>query len=157
MNFLPEEIVASRHFIRRVAHDIAHALGFSVERMAALGMVATRALCGRPVYVINTTRTVAVARKHYGCAHITGVVLDGDADDGGTSHWRWRDAKDELMSAHSSGGTSSFGAYYTALTMAIFEDMGVYRAQWGTEEPMKWGRDAGCTFLEHECTEHNAI
>ncbi|RNF01259.1 surface protease GP63, partial [Trypanosoma conorhini] len=37
--------------------------------------------------------------------------------------------------------------------MAMFEDLGYYRAVWGMEEPMAWGRGAGCDFLEKPCSD----
>ncbi|KEG05949.1 putative surface protease GP63, putative,metallopeptidase [Trypanosoma grayi] len=40
---------------------------------------------------------------------------------------------------------------YTALTMAAFEDMGFFRANWGMEEPMSWGSNAGCGLLKDKC------
>ncbi|KEG06314.1 putative surface protease GP63, putative,metallopeptidase [Trypanosoma grayi] len=46
----------------------------------------------------------------------------------------------------------SLSAYlYTALTMAAFEDMGFFRANWGMEEPMGWGSNAGCDLLQEKC------
>ncbi|RNF09982.1 surface protease GP63 [Trypanosoma rangeli] len=43
--------------------------------------------------------------------------------------------------------------YYTALTMAAFEDLGYYKAVWGMEEPMVWGNNSGCEFLTKPCSE----
>ncbi|ESL06100.1 hypothetical protein TRSC58_06231 [Trypanosoma rangeli SC58] len=59
------------------------------------------------------------------------------------SHWDQRYAKDELM-----GPTVTTGAgFYTALTMAAFEDMGFYKANFSMAEPMRWGKNAGCEFV----------
>ncbi|ORC82021.1 putative surface protease GP63, partial [Trypanosoma theileri] len=43
------------------------------------------------------------------------------------------------------------GIYYTALTMAFFEDLGYYKANWGMEEPMSWGHKKGCSFINEAC------
>ncbi|ESS55817.1 putative surface protease GP63 [Trypanosoma cruzi Dm28c] len=43
--------------------------------------------------------------------------------------------------------------YYTALTMAVFADMGYYRVNWSMAEPMSWGHRSGCDFLEKKCSE----
>ncbi|KAF5216935.1 hypothetical protein ECC02_010246 [Trypanosoma cruzi] len=60
-------------------------------------------------------------------------------------HWKGRHARDELM-------TPTVGAgYYTALTMAVFADMGYYRVNWRMAEPMSWGSRSGCDFLENKC------
>ncbi|RNF21504.1 surface protease GP63 [Trypanosoma conorhini] len=42
--------------------------------------------------------------------------------------------------------------YYTALTLALFADLGYYRANWSMAEPMGWGKGAGCEFLDKKCT-----
>ncbi|RNF22368.1 putative surface protease GP63 [Trypanosoma conorhini] len=75
-----------------------------------------------------------------------GMELEDEGGNGtALSHWKRRNAKDELMS-----GISGVG-YYTALTMAVFVDMGFYQAQWGMAEPMAWGNNSGCELLTQKC------
>ncbi|EKF98321.1 surface protease GP63, putative, partial [Trypanosoma cruzi] len=74
------------------------------------------------------------AKAHFGCKTLEGMELE---DEGGTRekaipHWKERHARDELMPPAVGAG------YYTALTMAAFEDMGYYRVNWSTAEPMSW-------------------
>ncbi|KEG11903.1 surface protease GP63 [Trypanosoma grayi] len=131
-----------RFYSRIAAHGIAHALGFSYEVMVSRGMVAniTNVRGKAQVTVVNSSKTVEKARAHYGCDELTGMELeDEDAERTTGSHWERRNAKDELMAAPVGLGTY----FYTALTMAAFEDMGFFRANWGMEEPMSWGSNAG--------------
>ncbi|EKF28800.1 surface protease GP63, putative, partial [Trypanosoma cruzi marinkellei] len=64
-------------------------------------------------------------------------------------HWKERHARDELMAPTVGAG------YYTALTMAVFADMGYYRVNWSMAEPMSWGNRSGCEFLQKKCNETN--
>ncbi|ESL05418.1 surface protease GP63 [Trypanosoma rangeli SC58] len=61
------------------------------------------------------------------------------------SHWARRNAKDELMANFVVSG------YYTALTMALFADLGYYKVNFEKAEPMGWGSGAGCKLLTEKC------
>ncbi|RNE96031.1 surface protease GP63, partial [Trypanosoma conorhini] len=43
--------------------------------------------------------------------------------------------------------------YYTALTLAVFADLGYYRANWSMAELMSWGKNVGCEFLQKKCVD----
>jgi leishmanolysin len=40
---------------------------------------------------------------------------------------------------------------YSELTFALMEDSGWYEVDWSWAEPMNWGADAGCNFIEQKC------
>ncbi|KEG08565.1 surface protease GP63 [Trypanosoma grayi] len=146
-NVGPEYIKSSAYIIRVLAHELAHALGFDLDLMNELRMVTVlNSLRGKNALVVSTNKTREKARMHYNCSTAPGIELE---DEGGVgtvgSHLERRNAKDELMAGIAGAG------YYTALTMSIFEDMQFYRANWGMEESMKWGRNAGCSFLNDKC------
>ncbi|KAF5213656.1 hypothetical protein ECC02_013807 [Trypanosoma cruzi] len=67
-----------------------------------------------------------------------------------TSHWGRRNAKDELMAGFVVSG------YYTAITMALFTDLGYYKANFEMAEPMSWGSGAGCALLTDKCVTDGA-
>ncbi|RNE94969.1 surface protease GP63, partial [Trypanosoma conorhini] len=58
-----------------------------------------------------------------------------------------RNAKDERMAPTVGAG------YYTALTLAVFADLGYYRVNWSMAEPMRWGNNSCCGFLDKKCNE----
>ncbi|PBJ80648.1 surface protease GP63 [Trypanosoma cruzi cruzi] len=66
------------------------------------------------------------------------------------SHWGRRNAKDELMASFVVSG------YYTAITMALFTDLGYYKANFEMAEPMSWGSGAGCALLTDKCVKNGA-
>ncbi|PWV05671.1 putative surface protease GP63 [Trypanosoma cruzi] len=148
LNFGPQHISSRQDLSRAVAHEIAHALGFSVQLFAESKMVTKLSkIRGKSnVLVVSSEKTREVTRKHFNCDRAPGMELE---DEGGAgtaqSHWERRNAKDEIMA-----GVAGIG-YYSAMTMAAFEDLGYYRANWGMEEVMGWGRNTGCDFLEEKC------
>ncbi|RNF16164.1 surface protease GP63 [Trypanosoma conorhini] len=135
---------------RIIAHELGHTLGFGVEEMRnhnlLLSLPDVRG-SANPAMVVNSPAALKETRKHYGCDTLQGMELRMQDDGTPSSHWSQRNAKDELMSPYDSYS----GGYYTALTMAMFEDLGYYKAVWGMEEPMAWGNNSGCEFLDKQC------
>ncbi|KAF5217964.1 hypothetical protein ECC02_009144 [Trypanosoma cruzi] len=98
------------------------------------------------VSVISTPKTKAMARQYHNCPTLEGIELE---DEGGSdtvlSHWKKRNMRDEMM-------TSDVGVgLYSALTLAAFEDMGVYVANYSAAEMLWWGNNSGCGLLEKKC------
>ncbi|PBJ68896.1 surface protease GP63,metallopeptidase [Trypanosoma cruzi cruzi] len=148
MNYGPRSVTDSEHGVRVSAHEIAHALGFSVWLLNERKMVKeVKGVRGKAaVAQVSSPKTVEKTREHFNCVSVTGMELEDEGGKGtALSHWKRRNAKDELMT-----GISGIG-YYTALTMAAFEDTGFYKANWGMEEPMSWGNNSGCALLTEKC------
>ncbi|GET86487.1 GP63, leishmanolysin [Leishmania tarentolae] len=153
---IPAANIASRNnqaVTRTVAHEMAHALGFSSNFFEAAGILQNISnVRGKPfsVPVINSSTVVAKAREQYGCNTLEHLELEDQGGEGSAgSHIKMRNAQDELMAPAAAGG------YYTALTMAIFQDLGFYQADFSKAEAMPWGKDAGCAFFTRKCMENN--
>ncbi|GET86493.1 GP63, leishmanolysin [Leishmania tarentolae] len=153
---IPAANIASPHnqaVTRVVAHEMAHALGFGKDFFEAAGTLQqVWNVRGKPfpVPVIDSRTVVAKAREQYGCDTLEYLELEDQGGEGSAgSHIKMRNAQDELMAAVSLSG------YYTALTMAIFQDLGFYQADFSKAEVMPWGKDAGCAFLSEKCMENN--
>ncbi|GET93898.1 GP63, leishmanolysin [Leishmania tarentolae] len=151
---IPSAYIASRYnqeITRVVAHELAHALGFSSEFFKAAGILHYRRdVRGKPfsVPVITSRTVVAKAREHYGCDTLKHLEMEEQGFVAAVgSHIKMRNAKDELMAPAASAG------YYTALTMAVFQDLGFYQADFSKAEVMPWGKDAGCALLSEKCME----
>ncbi|ORC86994.1 surface protease GP63, partial [Trypanosoma theileri] len=152
VNYVPQLQDGIRFNVRRIAQEIAHALGFDHKRMKEKGMLSTVELRGAKRKVVISSKTVEKAQKHYNCSNLKGMELkfvNGEV----FSYWDARNAKDELMSS----ARSSSAGYYTTLTMALFEDLQYYKANWGMEEQMSWGNQSGCDFLQEKCMENNKV
>ncbi|GET86490.1 GP63, leishmanolysin [Leishmania tarentolae] len=153
---IPAANIASRYnhaVTRAVAHEMAHALGFSVEFFKASSILKyMRSVRGKDfsVPVIHSSTVVAKARQQYGCKNLQYLELEDQGGAGSVeSHIKMRNAQDELMALNPSAG------YYTAMTMAIFEALRFYRPIFNKAEVMPWGNDAGCAFLSEKCMENN--
>ncbi|RNC48187.1 GP63 group I member a protein [Trypanosoma cruzi] len=148
VNYGPSSVTDSVYSVRVVVHEIAHAIGFTLEIMEERNMLKkVEGVRGKAkVLQVSSPKTLEKTREHFNCMSATGMELE---DEGGertaSSHWKRRNAKDELMA-----GIPGIG-YYTALTMAAFEDTGFYKANWGKEEPMSWGNNSGCALLTEKC------
>ncbi|EKF27974.1 surface protease GP63, putative [Trypanosoma cruzi marinkellei] len=148
VNYGPSSVTDSEHSVRVSAHEIAHALGFSVWLLKECKMLkVVKGVRGKEeVLQVSSPKTVEKAREHFNCMNATGMELEDEGGEGtASSHWERRNAKDELMA-----GISGIG-YYTSLTMAALEDTGFYKANWGMEEPMSWGNNSGCALLNEKC------
>ncbi|PWV18491.1 putative surface protease GP63 [Trypanosoma cruzi] len=148
VNYDPSFVTDSEYSVRVSAHEIAHALGFIMKTMKKRNMLTeVEGVRGKAkVLQVSSPKTVEKTREHFNCVSATGMELEDEGGSGtATSHWKRRNAKDELMA-----GVSGIG-YYTALTMAALEDTGFYRANWGKEEPMSWGNNSGCALLTEKC------
>ncbi|SYZ63434.1 GP63 (plasmid) [Leishmania braziliensis MHOM/BR/75/M2904] len=153
---IPAANIVSRYdqgTTRTVTHEVAHALGFSSVFFEGTGIVkSVTNLRGKPFAapVINSSTAVAKAREQYGCPTLEYLEVEDQGGSGSAgSHLKGRNAKDELMAPASAAG------YYTNLTMAVFEDLGFYKADFTKAEVMPWGRNASCDFLTKKCMERN--
>ncbi|PWU90443.1 putative surface protease GP63 [Trypanosoma cruzi] len=150
MNFDPKYMTDTAWSVRVAAHELAHALGFSKERMEEKSMLNSEySVRGMKRWMVAGNHVQAKTRAHFGCDSLEGMELEDE--DGASArkipHWKERHARDELMAPTVGAG------YYTALTMAVFADMGYYRVNWSMAEPMSWGHRSGCEFLEKKCSE----
>ncbi|EAN93698.1 surface protease GP63, putative [Trypanosoma cruzi] len=89
---------------------------------------------------LSTGTTLTVVEKQWRPSSWLGLM----------SHWGRRNAKDELMASFVVSG------YYTAITMALFTDLGYYKANFEMAEPMSWGSGAGCALLTDKCVTDGA-
>eukprot|EP00949_MAST-11_sp_MAST-11-sp1_P002400 g2400.t1 len=107
-------------------------------------------LRSRPNSMLLVTPAVAVAaRNHYGCETLAGAELENQPTTANAcvpSHWEERTLKHEIMTPVVDGDS-----IMSALTLAMFEDTGWYKANYEKAEYLHWGRNAGCDFVSKKC------
>ncbi|EKF28195.1 surface protease GP63, putative, partial [Trypanosoma cruzi marinkellei] len=147
-NFDPRRIVATNLYVRVAAHELGHALGFHSDHFVALHMISevpnVRGMSN--VSVISTPKAKAMARQYHNCPTLEGIELEDEGGyDNALSHWKKRSMRDEMMTSVVEVGL------YSALTLAAFEDMGFYVANYSAAEMLWWGNNSGCGLLERKC------
>ncbi|ORC85921.1 surface protease GP63 [Trypanosoma theileri] len=151
IKFVPEEIDDTRYFIRFAAHEVAHALGFDIEIMKEHKVIVKENTGKTFSLVTSNTVLDEKMKEQYDCSNdgeIKGMPLQSEPTKDAPPHWKRLIAKDELMSPYTPDDKYVTGAYYTALTLAVFHSMPFYKADFKMAESMSWGKNAGCDFLK---------
>ncbi|CCW71261.1 unnamed protein product [Phytomonas sp. Hart1] len=131
---------------RTLTHEISHALGFDVDFFIHKEMVNTVSVRNKPPsYVLSSPKVVEVARIHHGCSTMQYVELEDVGGMSAGSHWKMRNAKDELMAPVNGSN------FYTAITIAAMEDTGYYKGNYRNAENMVWGKNAACLLFDKNC------
>lgn len=154
-NMSPKYMQKTNYAVRVFAHELMHALGFSSSYFSRLtdgsggsGLIAVSGIRGKThsTNCIASPAALDAARAHYGCSSMQYVELEDQGGSGSaSSHWKMRNAKDELMAAASSAGI------YTAMTIAVMEDLGFYKGNHDKAETMTWGKNTGCKLFDDQC------
>ncbi|RNE96770.1 leishmanolysin [Trypanosoma rangeli] len=146
--FDSRHIKATNEAVRTAAHEIGHVLGFSYDRLSRFNMVSkvSNVRGKKEVWVISSPKVKELARKYYNCPTLAGMELEeSDGEGYDRSHWKKLSAADEFMNPEAPP------MYYSVLTLAAFEDMGVYKANYDMAEPLRWGNNSGCRLLKNKC------
>lgn len=135
-------------------HELFHVLGFyasfptqafAVHRSTPNAQVyMEKFVRGKTVKMLITPTVVAEARKYFNCPTLEGMEMD----DSSPSHWERRLAPDELMNPIA----EKVGLMPSRLTLAYFQDSGIYGVNWAMASEMKFGKNAGCSFISEKCT-----
>lgn len=161
MNFGPQALQgASYQYVYAVAmHELFHALGFSDSAMEkfidgrgqAFNPVVTDSIgsSGRTktAYLIGSPKVKQAARDFFQCPSLAGMETEDyrkRRSDGPGSHWEKRIMGHEVMTP--STGEGDPGPYVSAMTLAFFEDMGVYYPDYSKVREPSFGKHRGCDF-----------
>ena len=124
-------------------HEMTHILIFSPTLLADLGMTTKS---GSVTYV-NSNNVVIKARQHFNCASITGVPLEDQGGQGSAgSHWEARHMLGDYMIS-----TNYIDNVISDITIALFEDSGLYDVEYFSGGLFKYGKNKGCSFLNNKC------
>jgi len=136
-------------------HEIVHALGFSSDSWSKFKdlsysqVVERRSVAdGSKRSFIMTPNVVAKVKAQYGCADDVGGEMENYGGSGTAgSHWEKRTVNNEFMS----GTSASSPVMFSAMTLALFEDTGWYKPNYGVAGHLPWGYKQGCNFIKQTC------
>ena len=128
-------------------HEISHVLIFHQAFFFSLNMISEQQKNGETIYYIKTPTVLEKAKLHYNCNSITGIPLEnyGGAGSAG-SHWESRYLLGDYMIA-----TDYPEIVISDISLAVFEDSGLYKVNYYTGGLFRFGKGEGCNFLEEKC------
>jgi len=141
-------------------HEMTHALGFtpSLYPFYTYANTTSQTLTGtspagnaysQKINYLTGPTISAKANSHFGCTTLSAIPLEEYGGHGTAgAHWEQRIVGDEYMS-----GFSNPVMPISILTLALFEDMGWYKANYSAAEYWGWGKDQGCAFVTNRCEE----
>jgi len=142
-------------------HEILHALVFEPTLWGYFRDAGGNAYDGSPVTmdvdpvtgrerrVLTTPKVKDFVRQHFNCTSLDGAELENEGGSGTQwSHWEESLFHDEIMTGLASGSGRSV---LSNLTLALMEDSGWYLPEYSFAGLLKFGRNAGCDFVEKKC------
>jgi len=130
-------------------HELTHVLVFSPELFSNLGMMTTRIFDGSFVSFINSPKVLTTARQHFNCTSLNGVPLENQGGSGSAgSHWEARYLLGDYMIS-----SDYFDNVISDITLALFEDSGIYKVNYYSGGLFKFGKNMGCEFFDNKCLE----
>ena len=136
-----------------IMHELTHVLVFSPDLFEYLGLMTTKIFDGSFVSFINSPKVLTVARQHYNCTTLNGVPLESQGGTGSAgSHWEARYMLGEYMIS-----SDYFDNVISDITLALFEDTGIYKVNYYSGGLFKFGKNQGCSFFDKKCIEDEHI
>jgi len=141
------------YFDMLLLHEISHILGFHPSFFEGLDLMSKETINGYEYTFINSPKVVEKARIHFNCPNIKGIQLEDQGGEGSVgSHWEARYMLGDYMIS-----TDYSEVVISDITLAFFEDMGFYKANYYTGGLFRFGKNQGCSFLEDKCIKSGEI
>jgi len=142
-------------------HEITHILGFSKtlyplyrnpDTLEALtGHVFNKTVNGVPTMVLDVLPLTQRLRAHFNCSTLEGAYLENEGGSGSFgAHFERRVFFNEFMTA-----SDMKDARFSEFTLALLEGTGWYKVDYSMAEPMTYGKNQGCEFLDAKCMNLN--
>ena len=130
-------------------HELTHVLVFTPELFENLGMMTTKIFDGSFVSFVNSPKVLTTARQHFNCKTLNGVPLENQGSTGSAgSHWEARYMLGDYMIS-----SDYCDNVISDLTLALFEDSGLYKVNYYSGGLFKFGKNMGCSFFDKKCIE----
>ena len=137
------------YFKQIVLHEIYHVLIFHPSIFNAFNMVSRGPDQNSNCSIISKT-ALKIARKHFNCKSLTGIPLEDQGGPGNIcGHWESRYMLGDFMISK-----DYVDNIMSDITLALFNDSGIFRAQPYSGGLFKFGKNKGCKFFNKNCIEN---
>jgi len=144
-------------------HEITHGLGFSrsfykryinPDTLEPLtGHVFNKTVNGVDTMVLDVPPLTQRLRAHFNCSTLEGAYLENQGGSGSFgAHFERRVFFNEYMTA-----SRLKDRRISEFTLALLEGSGWYKPNYLYAEPMTYGKNAGCAFLDTECINRETL
>lgn len=100
------------------------------------------------VYKLITPGIIKVGKEHFGCDSFSGLYLENEGTKASAgSHFEKVMTGNEIMTAQATGKM-----VISLWIMNLLNDSGWYKVNFDRQEPLYWGKNKGCGFLQNPCS-----
>jgi hypothetical protein len=152
-NLASFKIGSDKEFYRSLIislHELTHVLGFSSAFFSKYpnAKFANKTIGdGNFLYYLDVAPLTQRLRAHFNCSTIVGAYLENEGGTGtAASHFERRIFMNELMT-----GSEIKDMRITEFTLAALEGSGWYKVNYSMAEPIHWGKNKGCGFIDDFC------
>ena len=149
------KIQSQEYFDSIILHEFTHILGFDYYIFYNLNIILKKTdKFGIQRYYINSPKVKNLGKKYFNCENIDGVELEEFGGSGTAgSHWESR----ILLGDYMNGAIYTEEQVISEFTLALLEDIGLYKANYYTGGLMRYGKNKGCDFLYEKCINDDEI
>lgn len=151
------------YYTSLVFHEIYHVIVFNNDyydkfydattntvKPSSSIVISNQVVNGIPRTLIKSTAVIQAAKKHYSCDNVAGVELENQGGDGSAgAHWESRVMLGDFMMAESFEET-----FLSEISCALAEDSGWYKVNCYSGGLFRFGKGAGCGFLNQKCIQN---
>jgi len=160
---LDNEDITFENELATTMHEIIHVLGFSAswypkyidpDTLRPLtDHLFNKTVNGVEIRVLNLPVLTEMLRDHFNCPTLEGAYMENQGGPGSFgSHFERRIFFNEIMTA-----SDMKDRRMSAFTLALLEGTGWYQVNYEYAEPMTYGKNAGCAFLDTECINRETL
>ena len=148
LDYYNSDLSESEEFCEKLLlHEISHVLGFHPFHFENLNLIKTETRNDLNYSYIASPKVLEKARIHFNCQNIKGIPLEDQGGEGSVgAHWEARYMLGDYMIS-----TDYTEVVISDITLALFEDTGLYKVNYYTGGLFRFGKNQGCSFLEEKC------
>ena len=136
-----------QYFYSLFLHEISHIMIYHSYFFVAFDLRDTKVENNELVYYINSPKVLEKAKLHYGCNTLDGIPLENQGGEGTAgSHWEARYMLGDYMIS-----IDYPEIVISDISLALFEDSGIYKVNYYTGGLFRFGKGEGCEFFSSKC------